>query len=132
MAHITTATEPHHTPRANPLQRTFTRREICNSNIQQSPRLDCASQQSPSPCLSQLQQMTVFGCFFVMFFNVCHSSWYGVFVNQKVSIFFLFLNENICCGYSLEVPQRGKSNEYLQHMFLSRNKKTVYLIPTLI
>ena len=24
--------------------------------------------------------------------------------NQKVLIFFLFLHENICCGYSLEVP----------------------------
>ena len=26
-------------------------------------------------------------------------------------IFFLFLHENICCGYSLEVPHRGTSNE---------------------
>ena len=25
---------------------------------------------------------------------------------------FLFLQENICCGYSLEVPQQGASNEY--------------------
>ena len=30
---------------------------------------------------------------------------------------------NICCGYSLEVPHRGTSNEYPQHMFSSRNKK---------
>ena len=27
-------------------------------------------------------------------------------------IFFLFLNENICCGYSLEVPRGDASNEY--------------------
>ena len=40
-------------------------------------------------------------------------------------IFFLFLDENICCGYSLEVPQRGTSNEYPQHMFSSRNKKDI-------
>ena len=40
-----------------------------------------------------------------------------LFLNQKVSIFFLFLNENICCGYSLEAPRRGASNEYPQHMF---------------
>ena len=33
--------------------------------------------------------------------------------------------ENICCGYSLEVPQRGASNEYSQHMFSSRNKKNI-------
>ena len=40
-------------------------------------------------------------------------------------IFFLFLHENICCGYSLEVPQRGASNEYPQHMFSLRNKKDI-------
>ena len=27
-------------------------------------------------------------------------------------MFFLFLQENICCGHSLEVPQLGTSNEY--------------------
>ena len=32
-------------------------------------------------------------------------------------------NEYIDCGYSLEPPQRGGSNEYPQSMFLSRNKK---------
>ena len=37
-------------------------------------------------------------------------------------IFFLFLNENICCGYSLEVPL-GTSSEFPQHTFLLRNKK---------
>ena len=31
--------------------------------------------------------------------------------------------QNIYCGYSLEPPQRGDSNEYPQSMFLSRNKK---------
>ena len=40
----------------------------------------------------------------------------------------LVLHKNICCGYSLdgyslESPRRGKSNEYLQHMFLQRNKQ---------
>ena len=35
--------------------------------------------------------------------------------------------QNIDCGYSLEPPRRGGSNEYPQSMFLSRNKKnTVY------
>ena len=37
--------------------------------------------------------------------------------------FFLFLEDNICCGYSLEVPHLGTSNEYPQHMFSLRNKK---------
>ena len=40
-------------------------------------------------------------------------------------IFFLFLNENICYGYSLDASQRGSSNEYPQHMFLLRNKKDI-------
>ena len=30
----------------------------------------------------------------------------------KLLISFLFLDENICCGYSLEAPRRGASNEY--------------------
>ena len=37
---------------------------------------------------------------------------------------FLFLNKTRC-GYSLEVPQRGTSNEYPHHMFLLRNKKNI-------
>ena len=45
---------------------------------------------------------------------------------------FLFLNENICCGYSLEAPQWGASYEYPQHMFSSRNKKNIMWIPPLI
>ena len=32
-------------------------------------------------------------------------------------------DQNIDCGYSLEPPRRGGSNEYPQFMFLSRNKK---------
>ena len=31
--------------------------------------------------------------------------------------------QNIYCGYSLEPPRRGGSNEHPQSMFLSRNKK---------
>ena len=31
--------------------------------------------------------------------------------------------QNIDCGYLLEPPQRGGSNEYPQSMILSRNKK---------
>ena len=41
-------------------------------------------------------------------------------------ISFLFLNENIGCAYSLEVPQHSASNEYPQHMFLCRNKKNMH------
>ena len=34
-----------------------------------------------------------------------------------VYLFFLFLLQNIDCGYSLEPPHRGSSNEYPQSMF---------------
>ena len=35
----------------------------------------------------------------------------------------IFDMKTLCCGYSLEVPQRGASNEYPRHMFSYRNKK---------
>ena len=34
-----------------------------------------------------------------------------------VYVFFLFLLQNIDCGYSLEQPRRGGSNVYPQSMF---------------
>ena len=39
---------------------------------------------------------------------------------------FLIFAENIDCGYTLEPPRRGGSNEYLQSMFWSKNKKNRY------
>ena len=42
----------------------------------------------------------------------------------KILIFFYISAQNIDCGYSLEPPRRGGSNEYPQSIFLSRNKKT--------
>ena len=55
---------------------------------------------------------------------------YGKFNNQKRkknliknSDIFHISAQNIDCGYSLEPPRRGGSNEYPQSMFLSRNKK---------
>ena len=41
----------------------------------------------------------------------------------KTLIFFHISAQNIDCGYSLEPPRRGGSNEYPQSMILSRNKK---------
>ena len=42
---------------------------------------------------------------------------------KKTLIFFHISAQNIDCGYSLEPPRRGGSNEYPQSMFLCRNKK---------
>ena len=36
---------------------------------------------------------------------------------------FIFLLKNIHCGYSLEPPRRGGSNEYPHYMLLRKNKK---------
>ena len=41
----------------------------------------------------------------------------------KKSDIFHISAQNINCGYSLEPPRRGGSNEYPQSMFLSRHKK---------
>ena len=42
-----------------------------------------------------------------------------------VCIIFLISAQNIDCGYSLEPPRRGSSNEYPQSMFSSRNMKKI-------
>ena len=44
------------------------------------------------------------------------------FSDENSDIFYTSV-QNINCGYSLEPPRRGGSNEYPQSMFLSRNKK---------
>ena len=41
-------------------------------------------------------------------------------------VIFLIFAQNIDCGYTLEPPQRGGSNEYPQSMFWSKNKKNRY------
>ena len=41
----------------------------------------------------------------------------------RVYQFFLFLHQNIDCGYSLEQPHRGGSNVYLQSLFLAKIRK---------
>ena len=44
-------------------------------------------------------------------------------IKKKKSDIFHISTQNIDCGYSLEPPRRGGSNEYPQAMLLSRNKK---------
>ena len=41
----------------------------------------------------------------------------------KTLIFFHISAQNIDCGYSLEPPRRGGSNDYPQSVFLIKNKK---------
>ena len=49
-----------------------------------------------------------------------------------VYLFFLFLLQNIDCGYPLEPPRRGGSNVYPQSMFWSKNKKNIKSFPVKI
>ena len=46
--------------------------------------------------------------------------------NKKKHAIFLILAQIIYCGYTLEPPRRGGSNEYPQSMFWSKNKKNRY------
>ena len=54
--------------------------------------------------------------------NIQRIFFFFYIVGYQVTLF-LFLQENICCGYSLEAPRWGASNEYQQHIFSWRNKK---------
>ena len=47
---------------------------------------------------------------------------------RKVFTFFFIFAQNIDCGYALEPPRRGGSNEYPKSMFWSKNKKNSFLI----
>ena len=49
-------------------------------------------------------------------------------VHFQMNFFYIFLifAQNIDCGYTLEPPQLGGSNEYPQSMFWSKYKKKVY------
>ena len=47
-------------------------------------------------------------------------------IHQKNVDIFLIFAQNIACGYTLEPPPRGGSNEYPQSMFWSKNKKSMY------
>ena len=55
---------------------------------------------------------------------------YKVLKNEKFQYknfdIFLIFAQNIDCGYTLEPPRRGGSNEYPQSMFWSKNKKNRY------
>ena len=58
---------------------------------------------------------------------------YSNFFRSKIDNFqrnnfdiFLIFAHNIDCGYTLEPPRRGGSNEYPQSMFWSKNKKNRY------
>ena len=56
-----------------------------------------------------------------IYWKSCHQK-IKISDKKKSDIFFISA-QNIECGYSLEPPRRGGSNEYPQSMFLNRNKE---------
>ena len=46
--------------------------------------------------------------------------------NRK--LFFLLLNQNICCGYSKELSQRDGSFEHPKHLFIRMGKKIITIL----
>ena len=52
-------------------------------------------------------------------FNIVKLGFTGVYIIFHISA------QNIICGYSLEPPPRGGSNEYPQSMLMSRNMKII-------
>ena len=55
-----------------------------------------------------------------IYWKFYHQKWK---FSDKNSDIFHISAQNIDCGYSLEPPRRGGSNEYPQSIFLSRYKK---------
>ena len=49
--------------------------------------------------------------------------WIALTCLQGYTLFFLFLLKSIDCGYSLELPRWGGSNEYQQSMFWAEIRK---------
>ena len=47
---------------------------------------------------------------------------------EQILIFFNIFAQTILCGYTLEPPHRGSSNEYPQCMFWIKNKKIRYTL----
>ena len=48
---------------------------------------------------------------------------FGKLAQSKVHTYILFLDKNMCCGYSLEAPHQGTSNEHHNKCFHSEIRK---------
>ena len=54
----------------------------------------------------------------IFFFQSCKTK---ILSEKNLDIFLIFAH-NIDCGYTLELPRRGGSNEYPQCLFWTKNK----------
>ena len=48
-----------------------------------------------------------------------------------MDIFSIFFTINVCCGFSLESPRLGDSNEYTQYTSFKIKRKSPEIIPNL-
>ena len=81
----------------------------------------CLLSQNRRKCSSYHMQVITKTWLFKYIKNFTTKNW--KFSDKNSDIFFYISAQNIDCGYSLEPPRRGGSNEYPQSMFLSRSKK---------
>ena len=80
-------------------------------------------------CLHVVLILLVMSCLLVAIYShitkTCPCNIQRIFENfllKNLDIFLIFA-QNIDCGFTLEPPRRGGSNEYPQSMFWSKNKK---------
>ena len=96
---------------------------IKSHHIQQSSLPGCSSPLSSALAVFDFHSNITKTSLFKYIENFTTKKW--KFSDKNFDIFHISA-QNIDCGYSLEPPQRGGSNEYPQSMFLSRNKKIMY------
>ena len=83
------------------------------ASAQSNQSFHCPREKTLSPCITKTR-------LFKYIENITSKNWN---FSEKNSDIFHISAQNIDCGYSLEPPRRGGSNEYPQSMFLKRNKK---------
>ena len=50
--------------------------------------------------------------------SICIAPVKVLFLLKKLICYVSYFSMKTCCGYSLQAPHRGASNEYSQHIFL--------------
>ena len=59
---------------------------------------------------------------------IIHREFFSIKIENFIGKIWLSLMfaQNINCGYTLELPRRGGSNEHLQSIFWCKNKKNIF------
>ena len=84
------------------------------SNVRKLPLNMCTRRRLKSSCVVRIKTLCILGLRKHVYSNILK-----ILPPKNEN----FSAQNKDCGYSLEPPRQGGSKEYLQSMFLSRNKK---------